>query len=511
MENKIIVNTKLGKVQGYNKDGVNKFKGIPYAKPPVGKLRFNPPVPPEPWSEVFNATEYGPICPQPSTILTAMFVKKLKHSERDCLTLNIWVPEQNQGRLPVMFWIHGGGFTTGSGAELDGTHLARRGNVIIVSINYRLGSLGFLYIPGKTANVGLLDAIEALKWVRENIEAFGGDPNNVTLFGESAGAVAVCTLMVMPAAKGLFHRVIAESGASHPIFYSRSIRKKASDRLIEKLNIKEGDIEALREVPVETIIKLDPSNQSSEDGARFTSGVPTIGPVIDGTTLPDQPLKMIQNGYAKDIELIIGTNLEETKLYTALARKPPKIDEERMTKTITNLVKALRQDEHKGKKMIEIYQKARNEANVSIEPSEILEAFLTDFAFRIPAIQFAEAQYQNQPNTYMYLFTWKSPALGGRLGSCHALELPFVYGLLSDKKVGIFPRKTEETEIISKAMMDSWSAFAKTGNPNHGGIPEWLKYNIEKRSTILFGNDIKIVDSPFDKERAAWDGIYKIQ
>ena len=506
MVKNIIIDTKLGKVRGYSTRGVLKFKGIPYTAPPVGELRFSPPTPKEQWSEVLDATEYGPTAPQPPSVLLAMFGGKRKQSEADCLTVNVWRPEADQDNLPVMVWIHGGAFVTGSGADLDGARLALRGNVVIVSVNYRLGVLGFFYIPGKTANVGLLDKVAALKWVKDNIKAFGGDPNNVTIFGESAGSVSVCTLMAMPSAKDLFQRVIAQSGACHPMFYSNSSRKKASDQVQSKLNIKEGDIDALRKVPVDELIKADPTNKAIQSGSTFASDAPTIGPVIDEKTLPEHPLNAIRKGYAKDIELLIGTNQDEIKLWTALNPNAPKVDESKMLKSMTNLMRALGQDENKAKQMINIYQQARD-GKESTEPQDIVDAYLTDYAFRIPSIRLAEIQRAHQPNTYMYLFTWKLQMTRGIAGAIHALELPFVFGLLSEKAIGIFPSKSEETEMISTKMMDSWISFARTGNPNHNGIPEWPSYEFGKRSTMLFGKEIKVADGPLDEERAAWDGI----
>jgi para-nitrobenzyl esterase len=506
MEKVNIIDTKLGKVRGYSARGAVKFKGIPYAAPPVGELRFSPPSPNQPWDGVLDATEFGTIAPQPPSVLLAMFGGKAKQSEADCLTLNVWRPATDQTKLPVMVWIHGGAFVTGSGADLDGARLAIRGNIIVVSLNYRLGALGFFYIPGKTANVGLLDQIAALKWVKDNIEVFGGDPNNVTIFGESAGSVSVCTLMVMPAAKGLFNRVIAQSGACHPMFYDNVRRKKASDIVFSNLNIKEGDIEALRKVPVKELIKADPTNKVIESSSSFASNEATLGPVIDGSTLPEHPLGIIRNGYAKDIELLIGTNQDEVKLWSALNPDTSKVDENKIIRTLTSLMKALGQDDNKGKQMIEIYQKAR-QGKESIEPQDIIDASISDFAFRIPSIRLAEEQSAHQSNTYMYLFTWKTPAFAGKLGACHALELPFVFGLLSEKDIGFFPSKNEETEAISTKMMDSWTSFAWKGNPNHKEIPKWPSYDNEKRPTMLFGKSIKVVNGPLDEERAAWNGI----
>jgi para-nitrobenzyl esterase len=501
-----IIDTKLGKIQGYHARGVLKFKGIPYAAPPIGELRFKPPAPVQQWNGVLEATEFSPIAPQPPSVLLAMFGGKAKQSEADCLSLNIWRPSTDEVNLPVMVWIHGGAFITGSGADLDGARLAIRGNVIVVSVNYRLGALGFFYVPDKTANVGLLDQIAALKWVKNNIGALGGDSNNVTIFGESAGSVSVCTLMVMPSAKGLFNRVIAQSGACHPMFYDNRRRKRASDHIFSKLNIKEGDLEALRKIPVKKLIKADATNKVIQSSTSFVSSEATLGPVIDGNTLPEHPLKIIRKGYAKDIELLIGSNQDEVKLWSSFNPDVSKIDNNKLLRGITPLMKALGQEDRKAKEMIEIYQKARK-GKESIEPQDIMDAIISDFAFRIPSIRLAEIQSTQQTNTYMYLFNWKSTAFDGKLGACHALELPFVFGLLSEQEIGFFPGKNEETERISTNMMDCWTSFARKGNPNHDNVPKWPSYDSENRSTMLFGKDIKKVNAPLDRERAVWDGI----
>jgi para-nitrobenzyl esterase len=506
MEKTNIVETKSGKVRGYSKRGIIKFKGIPYAAAPVGDLRFSPPAPAEPWSDILDATKFGPVAPQPPSSLEAMFGEPRQQSEADCLTLNVWTPATDHGTRPVMVWIHGGGFVTGNGASLDGARLALRGNVVVVTINYRLGALGYLYIPGVTANVGQLDQIAALKWVRDNIEAFGGDPGNVTIFGESAGGTAVCTLLAMPYAKGLFHRVIAQSGACFPMAYHLSASKRGSRCLMAELGIEADDIDALRKVPVDKIIKIQAKMGTPESEAG-ASGTPlTFGPLIDGNTLPEHPLKAVRNGDASDIELIVGTNQDETKLWHLWNPQAAKIDDSGLHKGVHAILSLLRQDENKTKQFIKIFKRAR-EGKLSTAPRDIMDAFSTDYMFRIPAIRLAEAQCTHQPNTYMYLFAWKSPVMGGKLGAAHAMELPFVFGTFGESEIGIYPSKSEETEALSHKMMDCWIAFASTGNPNHDGIPEWPSYDVEKRLTMIFDREVKVVEAPFDKERAAWDGI----
>ncbi len=507
MERTKIVKTKLGKVEGYFDKEISKYKGIPYALPPIGELRFFPPVSCEPWNNVLDATRFGPISPQPSTKIGALFGALREQSEADCLTLNIWAPVSEQEKRPVMVWIHGGGFFMGNGADLDGAHLSLRGNVVIVSINYRLGPLGFLYIPGVTANVGLLDQIAALKWVKDNIEAFGGDSENVTIFGESAGGTSVLTLMAMPAAKGLFHHVIAQSAVCHPLSYRTLATKEFYELLMVKLGLKAGDIDGLRRVPVKKLIEADPTHEAVESGSFLLSDNPILGPVIDKNTLPEHPISAIHKGMAREIELLIGTNQNEAKFWHALNPILSKINNNIMHERIYSHMNLLGQDRNKAEQIIKTYKEAR-EGNYSTTPLDIMDAFITDYIFRIPSIYLAEAQCRYQPHTFMYLFSWKSPMFDGKLGAAHLLELPFVFGLLSDSEIGVFPSKNEETQAINHNMMDSWTSFARTGNPNHKGIPEWAPYEPKKRATMLIAKDFKVVCAPFDKERAAWDQIF---
>lgn len=494
----IIIETESGKIKGYSKDNLQIFKGIPYAEPPIGPLRFSPPVPREPWSDVLDATNFGPYTVQGFNPLEMVFGKlPIKQDEAECLSLNIWTPAID-GKRPVMVWIHGGGFLFGSGADpiYNGLKLASYGDVIVATLNYRLGAFGFLHIPGVTANVGLLDQIAALKWIKSNVESFGGDPNNITIFGESAGGMSVTTLLAMPAAEGLFQHAIAQSGSTLP--YKTAI--ESSDKLMSKLGIEAGDIDALREVPVEKIIKVQNKMGSWTNLAKFLPFFPRI----DGDTLPKHPLEMLRDGSAKNVDLMIGTNQEEWKLFSAMAPDMIK-DDDKLYNMINAMMNFLGQDENMALDLVNIY-KARKDLQ-SKPPSEVMDAIGTDFLFRIPATRVAEAHHTHQPNTYNYLFTWKSPLLNGRLGSCHAIELPFVFGTYDLPKIDMFVGKGTGVETLSQKMMDTWIAFARTGNPYHEGIPEWPPYDAEKRSTMLLGSECKVVTKFLEKERKAWDGI----
>ncbi len=498
MGENFIVETKYGKVRGYSRRGVIKFKGIPYAAPPIVKLRFKPPVPVEPWSDVLDATKYSPIAIQPPSRLEAQFGEPMPQSEAECLTLNIWTQGLDNAKRPVMFWIHGGGFITGNGASNDGSRLVVRGDVVVVSINYRLGYLGFFYLPDMpdtTANAGLLDMVAALEWVRDNISKFGGDPKNVTIFGESAGGMAVSTLLAMPSAKGLFHRAIPQSGAANKFSYNSIAGIKACEELIQRLGVEKGDIKSLRNLPAESFMV------PQMDMMEFRAGGLRVGPVIDEKTLPIHPLDAIAKGFAKDIDVFIGSNLDENKLFLMWNPKAFDLTEEKLFKTITRYMQVTKQEESKAKEIIDRYRKLRN------TPRDIVDAIISDYTFRIPSIRLAEEQSKHQKNTYMYLFTWQSPLGGGKYGAMHALELAFVFGLFGDKDIGIFPARSEETQRLSRQMMDAWIAFAHSGNPSHKNIPEVPPYDKENRATILFDKEVTIEQDPYGNERMAWDGI----
>ena len=498
MNKTVIIETKSGKIQGYKENEIEVFKGIPYAEPPIDDLRFSPPVAKKQWNKILDATKYGHCAFQGYTQLEDI-TGKLQPESEDCLNLNIWTPSIDSKKRPVMFWIHGGAFIMGGGIDTmyDGSALVRRGDVVVVTINYRLGAFGYLYLPGVTANVGHLDQILALNWVHDNIELFGGDSNNVTIFGESAGGYSVVALAAMPAAKGLFHRIIAQSAPA----IDPKVAKKPSIKLIRMLGVAKGDINALRKISPEKII--DAQNKLL---AEDPTNILAFRPLIDGETLPIHPLKAFQDGDCKDIELMIGTNLDEAKLFTALDPEIRKMTNDGGEKLLIGYFGRLGIDITKSKAMIDVYKQAR-EGNFSIEPKELLNALMTDYIFRIPTIHLLEAQSKHQPNTYNYLFTWPSPAFNGDLGACHALELPFVFNTFNAPGFKVFVGKSPDLNAISHKIMDAWIAFARTGNPNHDGIPKWPLYDFEKRSTMLINNEFKVVEKFLDKERAAWDDI----
>jgi len=500
-----LVNTKYGKIQGYTENGVKIFKGIPYAEAPIGKLRFSPPVPNKHWNGILKALEFGPCAYQGNT---SDFVDDLKvyldgeiyhyrpqksePESEDCLNLNIWTPTTDNGKRPVMFWIHGGAFKTGT-ANMDihdGSALAQYGDVVVVTINYRLGALGYLYIPGVTANAGQLDQILALEWVHDNIHLFGGDPNNVTIFGGSAGGYSVITLCAMPKVKGLFKRVIAQSA---PLVDPKQ-DEKPTKTLMNKLGIKEGDIDALREIPVKEIIKVQDEISPGLDMGFI--------PQIDGETLPIHPLKAFRTGECKKIDLMMGTNLDEFTIFIAPDPFLSKINDEQ---SLIEILTKIGIEKEKIKNILKTYKKARK-GKYSKEPKQLLNAILTDIIFRIPTIRLLEDQSKYQPNTYNYLFTWPCPAFNKALGAFHGLENIFIFNQLDNPEfkpiVGLKPNHD-----LSTKMMAAWTSFARNGNPNTDQLPQWPAYEINNPATMIFGEKIKVLNAVFDQGRAVWDEL----
>ncbi|MBD3193588.1 MAG: carboxylesterase family protein [Candidatus Lokiarchaeota archaeon] len=496
-----VVNTKTGKIEGYKEREMLVFKGIPYAKPPTGELRFAPPVEVDPWSGTLNAENYKS-CPYQGFSQLEEWFGKLQPESEDCLNLNIWTPACDEQKRPVMVWIHGGAFITGGGINpaYEGLALAKKGNMVVLTINYRLGAFGYLYIPGKTVNVGLLDQVMALKWVRENIEHFGGDPDNITIFGESAGGYSVVSLPVVPAAKGLFHRVIAQSAP----FIDPEVSDKNTKGFMRILKLKKDDLEGLRKISPEEIIAAQNTYMQKDP-----TNILAFRPIVDGKIIPKHPLKAFRNGECKNIDLMIGTNLDEAKLFTALEPTLNQMIEKGGENALIMYMNTMNINKEHSKEIIETYRKAR-QGKLSVEPVELFDAILTDVMFRIPSIRLAEAQSQHNENTYSYIFTYKSPQFDGKLGSPHAIEIPFVFNTLDNQNWGEFIHNGTMEQEISQKVMDAWIGFAHTGNPNNERLPQWPRYDKKERATMMLGNECEIINAPFDIERKAWKGLLKI-
>jgi para-nitrobenzyl esterase len=368
-----------------------------------------------------------------------------------------------------------------------------RGDAVVVTINYRLGVLGYLSLPGVTPNLGQLDQLAALRWVRDNIAAFGGDPGNVTIFGESAGGMACATLLGMPGARGLFRRAIPQSGAAHHVHTPESAAR-VGRAVLESLGV---DVDALAQVPVDRLLAAQAKVQ-----AQAAAGGPglSFAPMVDGDAIPLQPLETVRAGGARDVDVMVGTTRDEAKLFRMGAGE---IDEARLLRRVEGL---LGRHAAAAPRVIEAYRQARA-GRASTAPGELLDAIESDRMFRIPAIRLAEAQHRHRPDTFMYLFTWQSPARRGALGSCHALELPFMWGTLDAPTMDRFAGSGPDAEALSRTMMDAWLAFARGGDPGHRELPAWPRYDTERRPTLVFDRKSELAHAPLDLERAAWDGI----
>ncbi|MDX9997744.1 MAG: carboxylesterase/lipase family protein [Phenylobacterium sp.] len=485
------VHTTGGRVEGVLREGHLVFWGIPYAAPPVGDRRFRPPQPASPWSTLRLAREIGYAAPQTPHPIQGFAASGPQ--DEDCLNLNVFTPAADGAGRPVLLWIHGGGFTHGAGYEAiyDGGAFASRHDVVVVSINYRLGALGFLSLPeaGFGPNLGLLDQIAALKWVQANIESFGGDPANVTIFGESAGSASVAALLAMPAARGLFNRAILQSGVGRAA--PPEIAARTAAAFLEALGLPPDRAAELQQVPVAEILRAQVAVQ--KQGLLF-------GPVRDPGTLPDEPLRVIRQGAASETAVLIGSNRDEVKLFAAAAPRQP-LDEAGLLAAVRAALPEA--SEEQAKALVETYRASRRAKGLPTESLDILDAVQSDVRFRIPSIWLASAQRAVQPNTYLYLFTHASPARRGLLGACHALEMPFVFGTHRAPGQDRFCGAGPEVERLSAEMNAAWAAFARTGDPSTPTLA-WPAFDPERRTTMVFDTQASRVESdPFGEERAA--------
>ncbi len=488
-----IVETPLGRVRGFEQDGVRRFLGIPYAAPPVGALRFAAPAAHPGWTETREATAFGAAPLQPVDGLSQTLGLLGEHPQsEDCLTLNVFAPSAPAREpRPVLVWLHGGAFQTGTaaGPAYDGAPLAARGDVVVVTLNYRVGALGFLHTGARgSANLGLQDQIAALRFVRATIGSFGGDPAQVTVFGESAGAGSIVCLLAMPSARGLFRRAIVQSAAPEGQLSAAEASERAR-LLCDKLG--RSDLAGLRRVPAAEILSAQAA--CAEPGPRRIGMF--FAPVIDGELLPEAPLAAIARGAAPEVELIIGTTADEMLLFTLVpgfgeipdAVLPQLVATRLPGPTETAL--------------------ARAEALLAHYPGRGVERFFaveTDASLFVPSTRLAEAQSRRQPRTFMYRFTWRSPLHGGTLGACHALDVPFALGTFALPKLRDFAGSGPEAERVAHAMMDAWVAFARSGDPSHPGIPTWPHYAPPRRATLELGVPCRVVDAPGEERRRAF-------
>ncbi len=497
-----VVALSLGQLGGLRQEGVFAFKGVPFAAPPVGKRRWRSPQPVEPWQGVLRAHQFARIAPQNPMPGGPGPVGEPEPQSEDCLYLNVWSPGLDAKQRPVMVWIHGGAFTIGSGSApvFDGTVLARRADVVVVTINYRLNLLGFLNlreatggrIPA-TGNEGLLDQVAALKWVQEHIAAFGGDPDNVTIMGESAGSMSIASLLTMPVSKGLYHKAILQSGVGNTSI-TLDEAAEVGRLLLEVTGISGDDVVALHALTVDELLAAEMVLRRRMAHPWEPMRITVTAPVIDGEVIAQTPTHAIAWGVAKEIPMIIGSNLDEWKLFIMGERHKERIDRPQIVERLGRVIPS----EH-AEEIVERYYQARARRGDNASPLEILSAINTDAMFRIPALQMVEAQRKHNPAVFNYLFTYKSPVLGGILGACHALEMGFVFATHDATFCGAGP----EADKLSETIQDAWTSFARSGNPSCVALGDWPVYG-DGRMTMILDTQCHVEAAPYEEERQAW-------
>jgi len=516
------IETRHGAVRGQTADGIAAFLGIPYARPPIGSRRLRPPEPPVPWPGERDAVTFGPVPPQrlfPKIEGMPFASPDLGAPlDEDCLYLNVWTPACDAERRPVMVWIPGGGFVLGAGS-LQGqvpANLARR-DIVVVSFNYRLGVLGFAHFDhlcggalGEACNLGLQDQLAALAWVRNNIEAFGGDPSNVTIFGVSAGGMSVGTLLGVPRARGLFHRAAAQSGAAHNA-HDRETADRVVEGILHELGLTVDTAEKILELPVDQIVEaqeryydlvrdvtwpgpyVDPERTSARWAMAYQ-------PVIDGTLLPASPLHAVRSGAGAGVPLIVGTTLHDQKGSEYVDARCPR-DDPALLAAIQERVPGRAAD---GRSNADRVAAAYPwPADTRPDAASAFSAIETHRLFRIPALRLAEANARFHP-TFSYLFTWTSPL--ALIGAGHGLDIPFLLGCLSEPGMEVYAGTGPEAEQLSEQMQAAWVAFARDGDPSTPELP-WPQYGADERLVMELGRSSGAFPERQTGELAVWHGL----
>jgi para-nitrobenzyl esterase len=494
--------TAYGRVRGADNGGIKTFKGIPYGASTSGKNRFMPPVAPAKWTGVRDALEYGASAPQrepgtqPASSGLAVAAANLPAEGEDCLVLNVWTPGVGDGRKrPVMLWCHGGGFATGSGSSpgTDGTNLARRGDVVVVSVNHRLNVLGFTYLGElggadfeQSGDVGMLDIVQALKWVRNNIAALGGDPGNVTLFGQSGGGRKVATLLAMPAAKGLFHRAIIESGATLKLV-ERDQAARVARELVAQLGVPQATaLRELQSLPVDRIMAAYFATVRSMNVDQMTMG---FSPTVDGKAVPQHPFHPKASEVSADVPLMIGST--RTELTSSADQAAFSLSDVAMRERVDALLGAA------SAGVIDVYRKA----NPNATPSDLYFLIASDERYSAPVMKIAERRAAlGKGPVYLYYFRWESPLDGGRLKSPHTIEIPFAF---DNVKTSRLTKDAPNAQALADKVSDAWIAFARTGDPNTPKLPHWPAFDAVKRPTMVFDDESVVANDPLREQRIA--------
>ncbi|TLS48137.1 carboxylesterase family protein [Streptomyces montanus] len=486
------VRTAAGAVRGRREDGLAVFRGIPFAEPPVGAARFAAPRPVRAWDGVREAFSFGPPAPQDSVMAGRSGGPELPTGD-DWLTVNVWTPDPDpEARRPVMVWIHGGAYKLGfSGSPgYDARHIAQEGDLVVVTLNYRLGIEGFAHIEGAPANRGLLDQVAALEWVRENIAAFGGDPDQVTVVGESAGAGSIAALLAMPSAAGLFGRAVAQSVPG--TFLSDALARDVATALAAELGLRPtvDDLSGVdpRQLPAAGEALSPKMRQYEDRWGRLAHTLNPFSPIVDGEVLPTTPWQALADGVARDIELIVGHNRDEFRLFVALSGQLGKIGDEQAAQALRVFGPA-----PDG-------ERAYREAFPEASAAELYELVQSDWLFRMPVLHLADAQVAGGGRAHVYELTWQTPGSGGALGACHGLDGPLLFGTL-DAHLGpvlLGPEPSSEARALSARFRSAWTAFAATGDPG------WPAYDNRRRTVQVFDADPRVTPYPEETSRSLW-------
>ena len=492
-----VAETAAGQVRGYEDKGVKVFKGVPYAASTGGPNRFKPPRPREPWSGVRDATAYGPKCPQ--LAFQGMLEEEAvslpdEAMSEDCLSLNVWTPALDGGKRPVMVWFHGGMFAFGSGAggRYDGVNLCRRRDVVLVTVNHRINLFGYLYLAellgedyAQSGDAGMLDCVAALQWVRDNIAGFGGDPGNVTIFGESGGGAKASTLMAMPAAKGLFHRAICQSGVAIRLVPAPAAAGFARG-FAEAAGLTPERARELLDLPVDRLL--------AALGAMGIAGVFGLAPVVDGQVLPRDPFFPDAPAISADVPMILGGN--ETEITFMPGWPLEGLDEAGAKAQLAGYTRLGEAEVHK---LFELY---RSE-HPGKDPTYLCQLIASDWWLADDTVAAAERKAAlGAAPAYVYHFNKQSPARGGKLRAIHTLEIPYVFDNLHLAEVLTGPA-TPDNQALADLMSEVWTTFARTGAPTGPGLPPWPAYTPGERKVMVFGDEVRIAADPAPRLREA--------
>ena len=497
------VQTSAGKIRGLVRYGVHQFWGVPYAASTEGANRFMPPVKTAAWTSVRDCFQVGHRAPQDADgpISEVWSLDRREPDGEDCLTINVFTPGSGNGQRPVMVWLHGGGFSGGSGNWVlyDGTNLARKEDVVMVAVNHRLNLFGFLHLAdlggekwANSSNVGMQDIVAALAWIKDNISAFGGDPRNVTIFGQSGGGGKVTTLMAMPSAKGLFRRAIAMSGSALR-GTPRTNATKAAEEFLARLGLKSNQLDELQKIPFKQLQETF----ETRPGIQGLAG----GPVVDGKSLPTDQWYPAAPEVSATVPFMQGSVETED----AWNDPPPPLEmpEEEM---FTRVKRIARNDDGKARNLVALYRKT----HPGITNTDVWLIMNADNTRRANAQTLAELKVaQGKAANYQYYFNWRSPVHHGQMKSYHTLDIPFV--LYNVDIAASMTGAGQERYALAHKMSAAYAAFARTGNPNHPDLPNWPAYNLTQRPTMILNNDCKVVNDPNREERLALKAIRDAQ